>query len=340
MTRPRRSIELQVELGDQDAFGGQLGGRQVGHLRGGDDHAAGVDREMAGQADQRLGLAEDELVERGGIALGQLGKGGVVRLEAVGRTVPALRQAFGQLADLGGRQAMGLGDLAQRRAAAEAVDRADHGHPVGAEAPVDEVDHLVAAAGAQVGVDIGRGAAGRVQEALEIQVQAHRVGGGDAQAVGGQRRGGRAARGDRDAALAGKADDLLHHQEEGLVAELLDHRQLVLQAGLDGGVGAVQAQGASLGFVAQGLDGRLTIGKLEAGEARHAQGKLQVAAERRSHGSPPGRRGKRQSGTSRSAGAAKWEAGGARSATSRVETGRLRRMAARVRCRTACSGAR
>ena len=69
-----------------------------------------------------------------------------------------------------------------------------------AEAAVDELDDLVPAALEHRSVSIsGRVRASRVQKALEVQVQADRIGGGDPQAVGDQGGGSRAARGDRDA---------------------------------------------------------------------------------------------------------------------------------------------
>ncbi len=68
---------------------------------------------------------------------------------------------------------------------------------------VDVLDHLAAAAHAEVDVDVGHADALGIEEALEQQVVAQRVDVGDAQRVGDQRAGGRAAPGpDRDAALA------------------------------------------------------------------------------------------------------------------------------------------
>ena len=45
------------------------------------------------------------------------------------------------------------------------------------------LDDTVPPARTQIGVDVGRGLAGRVEEAFEVQVQAQRVRAGDPQAV-------------------------------------------------------------------------------------------------------------------------------------------------------------
>ncbi len=95
------------------------------------------------------------------------------------RAKPALGQLLGQLVGRAGREPVRLGHVPQGRAVAEAVDGRHHRHPVGAKGLEDMLDDLVAPARAQVGVDIRRGGAGRVEEALEIQVQAQRVGAGD-----------------------------------------------------------------------------------------------------------------------------------------------------------------
>jgi hypothetical protein len=49
----------EVELGDEEAFGGQLDGDVVGQGAGGDDNAARVDAEVVGLADQGVGFCQD-----------------------------------------------------------------------------------------------------------------------------------------------------------------------------------------------------------------------------------------------------------------------------------------
>ena len=100
-----------------------------------------------------------------------------------------IRQLLHQLTHTGGCQTMGLGDLAQRRAWPEAVDRPDHGHALRPVCIEDVLDDGVTAPRAQVGVDVRWGSAGRVEEALEVQIQTQGIGAGDAQAVRHQRGG-------------------------------------------------------------------------------------------------------------------------------------------------------
>ena len=78
----------------------------------------------------------------------------------------------------------------------------------------DVLDDLAAAALAEVDVDIGQRHALGVEEALEDQVVLDRIDVGDAQAVGDEAAGRRAAaRADRDALLARVADEVPDDQE-------------------------------------------------------------------------------------------------------------------------------
>ncbi len=78
----------------------------------------------------------------------------------------------------------------------------------------DVVDDLAAPALAEVDVDVGQRDALGVEEALEDQVVLDRIDVGDAEAVGDEAAGGRAAaRPDRDALLAGVADEVPDDQE-------------------------------------------------------------------------------------------------------------------------------
>ncbi len=85
---------------------------------------------------------------------------------------------------------------------------------------------------AEVDVDIGQRHPLRVQEALEEEVVVERIDVGDAQAVGHQAAGGRAAtRPDGNALLARVADEVPDDQEVAGELHLLDHLELV---GADG----------------------------------------------------------------------------------------------------------
>ena len=88
---------------------------------------------------------------------------------------------------------MRLGNIPQGRARPVAIDRANHRHPLRAVGVKDVPDDPIPAARAQVGVDIGRGAAGRVEKTLKEQVKPQRVWAGDPQAVRHQRGGRRSA---------------------------------------------------------------------------------------------------------------------------------------------------
>ena len=83
----------------------------------------------------------------------------------------------------------------------------------------------------EIDVDVGRLAALGRDEALEQQVEARRVDRGDAEAVADRRIGRRAAPLAEDVLRAGEADDVVHGEEIGRVAELGDQRELVVERG-------------------------------------------------------------------------------------------------------------
>ena len=92
-------------------------------------------------------------------------------------------------------------------------------------------DHLQAAAFAEVHVDIRHADAFDVQEALEQEVVGQGVEVGDLERPGHQRPGGRAApRTHRDALVLGPVDEVLHDEEIGREAHVLDDLELVFQA--------------------------------------------------------------------------------------------------------------
>ena len=112
------------------------------------------------------------------------------------------------------------------------LDRAvgdDLGDPVVAVLLGDVADHVAAPALVEVHVDVGHGDAVRVEEPLEEQAVRHRVELGDAQRVGDQRAGGRAAaRADPDALPLGVRDEVGDDQEVAGEAHLEDDVELVL----------------------------------------------------------------------------------------------------------------
>ena len=78
----------------------------------------------------------------------------------------------------------------------------------------------------EVDVDVGRLVALGRDEALEQQIDAVGIDGGDAEAIADRRIGGRAAALAEDAARAGKADDVVNGEEVGRVVEPGDQLEL------------------------------------------------------------------------------------------------------------------
>ena len=87
----------------------------------------------------------------------------------------------------------------------------------------------------QIGIDVGRGGAGGVEEAFEVQVEPQRVGTGDAEAVRHERGRRRAARRKGHARFPGEVQDVLDDQEDRLEARAGDGIQFVIQTLLNGG---------------------------------------------------------------------------------------------------------
>ena len=101
------------------------------------------------------------------------------------------------------------------------------------------LDHFAAPLEAEVDVDVGHRHAFRIQEALEEQVELERADVGDAERVGDERAGGRAAaRADRNAAVARRLDEVVDDQEVAGVAGLRDDAELVVEPLADVGGGS------------------------------------------------------------------------------------------------------
>jgi hypothetical protein len=124
-------------------------------------------------------------------------------------------------------------DVAQRAAAPVADHRRGQRRALAAVAPVDVLDHLLAPLVLEVDVDVRRLVALARDEALEQHAGARRVHRGDAERVADRRVRGRAAALAQDAAFACETDDVVHRQEVGLVAEVGDDRELVLDLRAD-----------------------------------------------------------------------------------------------------------
>jgi hypothetical protein len=136
----------------------------------------------------------------------------------------------------------------------------------------DVLDDLAAPLEAEVHVHVGHGHALRVQEALEEQVELERADVRDAERVGDERAGRRAApRADRDAAVARRLDEVGDDEEVARVAGLQDDAELVVEPLLDllgqrAGRGAARAGIARVGPLGRELDEVVVLGGDALGE--------------------------------------------------------------------------
>jgi hypothetical protein len=122
-----------------------------------------------------------------------------------------------------------LRHLAQRRARPVRDDVRDLRGAVAPVPLVDVLDHLLAALVLDVEVDVGRAVAFGRQEPFEQQAELHRVGLGDAERVTDRAVRRAAAALAVDVGVPAELDDVVQQQEVAGEAELLDHRQLVLE---------------------------------------------------------------------------------------------------------------
>ena len=206
--------------------GGVLDRDQGGDRLAAEQKAAGMDRQVAREVEELVGqLGEDAVLRDGGVQ-SRLLQGVLHRHREVAVVVGDEARRPVQL---GGLQGEGLADLAEGGSGAVAHHVGDHGGMLAAILPIHELNRLLAPAMADVEVDVGRLGALAGQEALEQQVHAHRVDGGDAQAVAHRGVGRGAASLARDLPLPAEADHFVHGQEVAAVVELLDDRQLGAQ---------------------------------------------------------------------------------------------------------------
>ena len=139
-----------------------------------------MDREVIGLPDQGLGMRQHPLEVRFSGVFAQH----VIRAALAPAVWAGAEPAVGQVVDqLVGWDAEGFSHFAQSGAFLQAVDGGHHRDSVPAVLLEDVVDDAVAASRAQIRVDVGRCRAGRVQKALEVEVQRQRIGRRDVQAV-------------------------------------------------------------------------------------------------------------------------------------------------------------
>ena len=201
---------------------GRLDRHQAVEAVAGEHEAARVLAEMARKPDQLLGQHQRQA--QPAIGNVQVDRGRLALVDALLAPAPDLAR------ELGGdvlRQSHHLADLAHGTARAVAGDGGAQGRAVAAVALEHPLDHLLAPLMLEIDVDVGRLVTIGGDEALEQQVAVRRIDRGDAEHEADRRVGGRAASLAQDPGAAGKADDGVHGQEVGGVAELPDQPELV-----------------------------------------------------------------------------------------------------------------
>ena len=201
------------------------------------------------------------------------------------RVAIAPAEAAGQQAGLVRRQAEGPGHVAHRAPAAVADHRGGQGRALAAVLAIDVLQHLFAAFVLEIHVDVGRLLARAGQEARDQQPGLGRIDHGDAQRVAHRRVGRGTAPLAQDVARTGEAHDVVHGEEEGLVAQFGDQAQFLLHLGPDLAWHALRpalAQ-AGLGQCAQvagrGMPGRHQFDRIVVPELAQAE----TAAPRQFH---------------------------------------------------------
>ena len=188
-----------------------------------DDEAADVLRQVARKAVQRVRELHPVARDRRRQIDADLGEA----LRHLGPVVEPLA-GLGHRVDQRRVQPQRLADVAHRAARAVAGQRGGERGAVRAVLAVDVLDDLFAPLVLEVDVDVRRLVALLRDEALEQQRGVHRVHRGDPEAIAHCRVGRRAAALAEDALRARVPHDVVHGEEEGLVALQCDQRQLLL----------------------------------------------------------------------------------------------------------------
>ena len=135
---------------------------------------------------------------------------------------------LGGLVDEDGVDAQGLAGVTQCRAWPVPNDGCGQGRTVAAVLGVDVLDDLLAALVFKVDIDVGWFVALFGDEALKEHAHARGVDLGDAQAVADCGVGSRATALAEDALCAGKGHDVVDREEVGLVAQLMNELEFML----------------------------------------------------------------------------------------------------------------
>ncbi len=240
-------------------IGTPLGAGSIGHVLvdgiGRDDHASGMNRDVARQADDALGQADDlgpGFREIDPAQLGQLSEPGQQVVVFTGG-FPEPGQPPRHLADLAVGQSVHLGRFANGHAGPEGHVVADHGRVTGILIQ-NRINDPVAFIPGKIDVDVGRVLAPRVEKALEVEIVLDGADVCDPHAVGHQRCGAATPSADTRAAV----HDVLNHQEVRRKTHLPDDTQFVFQAFNHrfGQVVTVAAPGTGVGGLPQKVLGR------------------------------------------------------------------------------------
>ena len=216
-----------VELAHREPRVGGLHRGAVEQRRVGEQHAAGVHRDVPGQPVEPLDEPEQQveplLAEPGGPQLGEVAQGdpGVPR--------PDVRERLGDRVDLPHRHPEGGADVADRVPDPVGVHHRD-AHAALAAVPVeDRLVDLEPAGGLHVHVDVGQRPAQRGEEPLHQQVVPQRVDPGDAEQVVDQAAGARPAGRAAHPHVLDQVGDVGDGEEVRRVAEAADGPQLVVE---------------------------------------------------------------------------------------------------------------
>ena len=279
-----------VELAHREPGVGRLDGCAVEQRDVGEQHPAGMHRDVARQPveplDQSEEAVERAVAEPAGPQLGQVAQ----RRAGVAGT--DVGERLGDRVDLPRRHAEGGADVADRVADAVGVHHRDGDAPLAAEAVEDRAVDLLAPGGLHVDVDVGQRGTQRRQEPLHQQAVADRVDPGDAEQVVDQAAGAGPAGGTTDAHLADQVGDVGDGQEVGRVAQGPDRLELVVEPLPDPHprAGAVAPADRRLAAGAQQRVGRAVrarVGELELREVHLADAEVGARVERAPVGDRP-----------------------------------------------------
>ena len=193
----------------------------------GEQHPAGVHGDVAGQAVEPLGEAEQQpeplLAQPGGPQLGQLAQ------RRPGVAGPDVGEGLGDGVDLPAGHPEGGADVADRVTHPVGVHHRDRDAALPAVAVEDRVVDLETPVGLHVDVDVGQRLPPRGEEPLHEEPVAQRVDAGDAEQVVDQAAGARPPGRGADAEVADHAADVGDGEEVGGEAEAADDLQLVVE---------------------------------------------------------------------------------------------------------------